>query len=148
MQFETFEALFAMLAEFYGKRDENGLLCRTYYTLIMQSRPTDEEMFCVVSEFIDKRQDKFPSASEIKELLWQKRKQNIPALPANKEQTEKVICGRESKISFLRGVYKDQGDTPFYRGLFNAGSSHGVPLPFEKVTHQDVLNSMGVVADA
>lgn len=148
MQFESFQALFGMLAEFYGKRDENGMLCQTYYTLVMQSRPTDEEMLAVVSEFIDKRQDKFPSASEVKELIWQKRKQDVPALPASKERAEKIIYGgRQAKINFLRGVYKHQGDTPFYRRLFDAASSHGVPLPFEKVTHDDVLDSMEVTAD-
>lgn len=143
MRLEVFSELFSMLAEVYGKRDENGMLCQTYYTLIMQSRPTAEEMFAAVSEFIDKRQERFPSAVEIKEIIWQKRNQDRSALPPAKQWAEYFTRDhRQARIDFLRGVYLHQGDTPFYRKLMAATHYMGIPLPFETVTHEDVLNSI------
>lgn len=122
---ELFQQVFGALLEAKGKRDQNGILTQLYFDAIAPTKPTQDEIWEAIAAFID-HSGPLPSAGEIKQFIWDKRKRDVPALPAGAEPLQRVRLSpqeaRRNRVSFLIGIYKAGGDRPFYRKMLDSNA--------------------------
>lgn len=146
IDFDTFRALFEMLLTATSKTDESGLLTKTYYDIICSTKPSPDEVWSAISRHMDVHGSKFPSGHDLKQIIWDDRKLSQQQLPPAKESAPKFDPDQawRSRLLFLCGIYKHQGDTPFYRGFLAVRPPAGV----EPVAHEDVLGLVGEPVEA
>ncbi len=153
-----FVDLFQTMLVYWDKSDPDSKLFDLYVTAITSTNPTLAELEAACKFFLHHAEE-FPKIPEFKKAIWDERKrhQNILAgLPPAKDQQSisqhDFDQARQNRIAFMQGIYKNEGDTPFYRAMLTDTCGHWSKLSFMSqlqtkipVTHEDVIEGLEVI---
>lgn len=140
---EQFSEIFKIILDYHKTRDESGQMARMYFGAVAQIGATYQELWQFTEAHLNcPPSNGMPSIRDIKSAILATRP--APPPPQESERPTEATDLRSAKIAVLRGIYRHQGDTKFYRRMLSdnpdprfAAFLRGLP----DVTHEDVLAS-------
>lgn len=156
IEFDMFCQFFKALTSFLGRRDADPQMLNMYYVSLERMRPTHEEVWNAIAQIIDSGNTSagVPSASEFKNLIFQARGtgQAAPAIAAAQplqlpeaKAGDRTAGNAEMRLAVLATIYKDQGDTPFYREMLKGGGIYSTIVGNAPVSHEAVVQAASSV---
>jgi hypothetical protein len=149
ISFDEFQAMFNALLSVAGKSDPDGILSSAYYEILKPLQPSSEEFVFACDRHLEYQRG-FPTGADLKGLIRDFRQRQQPYLPASRNSDRpSPFQARENRIALLRGIYRDQGDTSFYRRMLSVkGGLWGTLLDgLPPVSHREVMESLGLPCD-
>ena len=135
--------VFGILRDYYRIRDESGHMAQMYLNALVEIEATYAEFWQFAEACLNNPAvHGLPSIRDVKTAIRAMRP--APAAPPEPERPTDPNELRQAKIAMLRGIYRHQGDTPFYRKLLGDRNDHRFAEFFRDmpaVTHEDVLAS-------
>ncbi len=175
---QTCQDLIDTMFAYWDKRDPDGKIAGLYLNMTLSTNPTIAEITSVFHAFLSSATT-LPTIAEIRQAIWAERERVRTAAIAGgavgKMRVDDLTKdlpdhdyeqARQNRIAFLRGIYKQQGDTPYYRkmlvnvahwrGLGNFKRAHTTPdTPDDAiarqlqtkipVNHEDVIEGLEVI---